>query len=151
LNVLASFVTGSRDILLDVRVRIIIKLKTGYRTRVRRREMTMEYVGFTIFIAASGAIIIWFWHRYATVPDARSRREKGALPQEPIPPLKRTVSGPRPKELEQVEFLDRIDVWQKEHQVQQERYARSLESLNGTKYCYQPRKREQSVSASPAP
>jgi len=72
--------------------------------RGRRRAMTMGYIGFTIFVAASGALIVWFWHRsYKAAKNARYGRYcKNGLPDDPIPPFKRTVSGLSEAELKRI-------------------------------------------------
>jgi hypothetical protein len=133
---------AERGCLLDFRARLVL---VDGRALDDRRETTMGYVGFTIFIAASGALIFWFWHRtYNSRQSAglgQGRLLKNGLPDEPIPPLKRTVSGQSESEQKEYQLLDRIDAWQKSYEARRHRFNNNVEALKGTKYTYVPRSR----------
>lgn len=98
----------------------------------------MEYVGFTIFIAASGAIIFWFINRFVTPRKTAVARKvqqlKNDSPGLAPPPFKRTISGPRAEDLEYAEFVKRTDIWNKDREVRPEIFSRSVGSLSGTPY-----------------
>lgn len=81
----------------------------------------MEYVYFVLTVAAVGLALFLFWHvkvRGGTLwwGDSASKRNV-ELESKPIPPLMKTVRGPRNEELDQdqFEFQDRLNVWQRGH------------------------------------
>lgn len=98
----------------------------------------MEYVGFTIFIAASGAIIFWFSkivsNARKTAAGRKARRLSSELPGINPPPVKRTISGPRAEDLEYAEFVARTNIWSKDREVKPEIFSRSVGSVSGTPY-----------------
>jgi len=98
----------------------------------------MEYVGFTIFIAASGAIIFLFIRIFTTLRKTagvgKTRQIKSDAPGLSPPPLKRTISGPRAEDLEYEEFVKRTDIWNKDREVRPEIFSRSVGTLSGTPY-----------------
>ena len=98
----------------------------------------MEYVGFTIFIAASGAIIFWFINRFVTPKKIavanKAQQLKNDSPGLAPPPVKRTISGPRAEDLEYAEFVKRTDFWNKDREVTPEIFSRSVGTLSGTPY-----------------
>jgi hypothetical protein len=100
--------------------------------------MTMEYVGFTIFIAASGVIFFWFMQRFVssrkTAGAGKAQQLKSDAPRLSIPPVKRTISGPRQEDLEYVEFVNRTDFWNKDREVRPEIFSRTVGTLSGTPY-----------------
>jgi len=102
----------------------------------------MEYVYFVIFIAAGGAILALCWH---AVDFARTKRismfatqRKRNLARKPGPPLKKAINSLPNIELEHIEFRERIDVWQKEHDVRRSWFNQYTEPLTGKKYTYEP-------------
>jgi len=103
----------------------------------------MEYVVFTIVLAAGGGIITWAWNRFMVVEKSNgagsARQFKEA---DPIPPFKRTISGPRQDELDRAEFENRLWSWQRKLYDQSNRDPASVEGLSGTKYTYVPRQRQ---------
>ena len=103
----------------------------------------MEYIGFTMIVAAGGAIVFWFWHRSyrAGMKAGRAGHTGNGLPEPPIPPFKRTISGPSAAVLKELEFQQRIDEWQKRHPVLGFQHNQRLEALNGEKYTFVPRTR----------
>jgi len=109
----------------------------------------MEYVVFTIVLAASGGIITWAWNRFMVVDKSNgagsSRQLKGVVPADPIPPFKRTISGPRQDELERAEFENRIWSLQRKFYKQGNNNPASAEGLSGTKYTYAPRQRQSAM------
>ena len=98
----------------------------------------MEYVGFTIFIAASGAIIFWLINKFVaprkTAGASKAAQLKSDAPGLSPPPLKRTISGPRAEDLEYAEFVKRTDIWNKDREVRPEIFSRSVGSVSGTPY-----------------
>jgi len=120
--------------------------------RGRRRAMTMGYIGFTIFVAASGALIGWFWHRsYKAAKNARyGRCGKNGLPDDPIPPFKRTISGLPEAELKRIEFEQKLDAWQRGFEVRRAHHSNNVEALQGTKYTFVPGPRRSNSAASSA-
>jgi hypothetical protein len=103
--------------------------------------MTMEYIGFTMIVAAGGAIVFWFWHR-SYKAGIKTARTGNGLPEPTIPPFKRTISGPSEATLKEIEFQRRIDEWQKRHPVLGFQYNNRLEALKGEKYTFVPRTRK---------
>lgn len=98
----------------------------------------MEYVGFTIFIAASGAIIFWFINIFVTprktAGAGKARQLKSDAPGLSPPPAKRIISGPRVEDLEYAEHVKRTDFWNKDREVRPEIFSRSVGTLSGTPY-----------------
>ena len=98
----------------------------------------MEYAGFTIFIAASGAIIFWFINRFVTPKKIsvanKAQQVKNDSPGLAPPPFKRTISGPRAEDLEYAEFVKRTEFWNKDREVTPEIFSRSAGTLSGTAY-----------------
>jgi len=108
----------------------------------------MEYVVFTIVLAASGVIITWVWNRFMTVEKSNGAgSSKGELPAEPIPPFKRTISGPRQDELERAEFENRIEAWQRKLYEQRHNDPATADGLSGKKYTYVPRQRRSAMQS----
>jgi hypothetical protein len=103
--------------------------------------MTMEYIGFTMIVAAGGAIVFWFWHR-SYKAGMKTGRTGNGLPEPAIPPFKRTISGPSEAALKEIEFQRRIDEWQRRHPVLGFQYNNRLEALKGEKYTFVPRTRK---------
>lgn len=102
--------------------------------------MTMEYIYFVLSIAAVGFIVNFSFKKIVLGRKSRvsgiSKRQNTGLIEEPIPPRKRTISGPSIAELDQIEFQSRIGDWQKSHATPGFLFTRSEESLNGKKYTY---------------
>lgn len=148
---------------LDQRDRAERRLCTGCPDRLRqrcvtgrdrRRAMTMGYIGFTIFIAASGALIVWFWYRsYRAAKNARFGRAchtRNGLPDDPIPPFKRTISGLPEAELKRIEFEQKLDGWQRGFEVRKSQFNNTHQALQGTKYTFVPGPRRSNSAASSA-
>jgi len=114
--------------------------------------MTMGYIGFTIFVAASGALIVWFWYRsYKAAKNARFGRYcKNGLPDDPIPPFKRTVSGLPDTELKHIEFDQKLDAWQRGFEARRAHFNNNADALQGTKYTFVPGPRRSNSAASSA-
>jgi len=100
----------------------------------------MGYTEFTLIVAAGGVLIFWLWHRGYRAADRNTRLGANGLPQDPIPPFKRTVSGPSEAELETARLVERINSWQKLHSKPGPFNGKPA-TLSGTKYTYVPRKR----------
>lgn len=114
----------------------------------------MGYIGFTIFIAASGALIVWFWQRSMTADRnarfGRTHHSKNGLPDEPIPPFKRTISGLSEEELKRLELERNLDVWQRNFQVHRAYLNNKVDALQGEKYTFVPGPRRSNSAASSA-
>jgi hypothetical protein len=102
----------------------------------------MEYVYFVITIAAGSLILVLVWRigisGWKDGSSNLARQPKSSLKAKSIPPLKKTISGISIKELEQIHFQDRIDVWQKDHEVRRTRLNQPAVPLSGSKYIYTP-------------
>jgi len=112
--------------------------------------MTMGYVGFTIFIAASGAIIAWYWYRSYLARangSAGNRLNRNGLPDDPIPPFKKTISGLSEAERKRLEFEQRLERLQKNYQAGTMQLYTRVDSLQGTKYTFVPRSRSESAAS----
>lgn len=111
----------------------------------------MGYVYFLIFIAASGVIIILFWHTARMAAQGRlgpfSSKARNRLPNEPIPPFKKVISGASPEELKRIEFEERIEAFQKAHELRRANFNAAAASLQGEKYNYTPTLRNSSAAA----
>lgn len=98
----------------------------------------MEYIYFVISIAAIGLFVVLYWHISATRRKNRALLDASAR-LEPAPPLKKTISGPSEKELEQIRFQEKVEMWQRGFGVRHAWHNRSNhQSLNGKKYTYEP-------------
>jgi len=140
-------VTRIRDDALDVRMWLIATIG---RLRKDRRAMTMGYVGFTIFIAAGGAIIALYWYRSYMARangSAGNRLNRNGLPDDPIPPFKKTICGLSEAERKRLEFEQRLERLEKEYQAGTLRLYSRLDSLKGTKYTFVPRSRSESAAS----
>jgi hypothetical protein len=104
--------------------------------------MTMEYVYFIISIAAGCLVLVLVWNISVSVGKGDrslfARKPGNCLNADPIPPFKKTISGLSRNELDQITFQDRIDVWQKDHEVRRTRLIHSDVPLSGKKYIYTP-------------
>ena len=102
----------------------------------------MEYVYFVITIAAVSLIFGLVWHIGVSASKGSSSifvgQPKSDSNEKYFPPLKKTISGFSIKELERINFQDRIDVWQKDHEVRRTRLNQSAVPLSGSKYTYTP-------------
>lgn len=101
----------------------------------------MEYISFTVIVAAGGALIFWIWYRGYTA-EANSTAARGnGLPEAPVPPRKRTVSGQTDTETEQIAFQRRMEEWDAAFQARRGKLNGYAHSLKGTRYTFVPRKR----------
>lgn len=102
----------------------------------------MEYIYFVVSIAAIGFIINFIWQKSISGRNSRStglaKRQKGVVNLERVPRRKNTISGASKLELEHLEFQNRIDAWQKGHEVRRARFVQSAETLSGKGYTYNP-------------
>jgi hypothetical protein len=125
---------------------------SGEQTRVRIRAMTMGLIYFFIFIAASGAIIYWYGHRSVLARKGSrasvDRRRKNNMPDEPLLALRRNAIRNTIPDPDHDEFLERVDVWKKEHQVRRDWFNQNAESIHGTKYTYTPPGKRSSAAES---
>ncbi len=112
----------------------------------------MGYIYFLIVLAASGAIIVWWGGQRS----ALARKRKNAIlsgqwtdrfANDSISVLKRAINRQPETELGHTDFLARVDVWQKEHQVRRTKFNTNVESITGTKYTYTPPPKSRSAAA----
>jgi hypothetical protein len=96
--------------------------------------MTMEYFNFVITIAAVSLVLVLVWRLGVSV--WKGKQPNSDLNAKPFPPLKKTISGLSRKELEQIDFQGRIDVWQRDHEVRRNRLNDTDVPLSGKKYTY---------------
>lgn len=106
----------------------------------------MGYLGFVVIVAAAGLIIFLLWHWNYRASMGRysgfGRNRKNGLPEDPIPPFKRTVSGPSEEELKHQQFDQKLEAWQKSFEARRLRFhTNNVDSLKGTKYTFVPRTR----------
>lgn len=102
----------------------------------------MEYVYFVITIAALGSLLGLYWKVCEARKQGRSlfsgHRDMG-VNLEPPPPLKKVISGLSEKELEQIRFQEKVEIWQRGIGVRSAFQTPSgHQSLNGKKYTYEP-------------
>ncbi|MBT8052748.1 MAG: hypothetical protein HKN57_01455 [Xanthomonadales bacterium] len=104
--------------------------------------MTMEYLNFILSVAAVGLCFV-FWHFYRSRSHAGgsifSRPVSMGAKLEQAPPLKKTISGPSEKELEELAKQAQVEKWRRADPVQRAWLNRpSTDSLEGQKYTYIP-------------
>jgi hypothetical protein len=116
----------------------------------------MGYIYFLIVLAASGAIIVWWGGQRSALARKRknsilSRQGTDRFANDPISVLKRAINRQPERqpetELEHTDFLARVDVWQKDHQVRRTKFNTNAESITGTKYTYTPPPKSHSAAA----
>jgi hypothetical protein len=116
--------------------------------------MTMGYLGFTIFVAASGALIVWFWYRSYTAAKygrfGRASQSRNGLPEDPIPPVKRALDGLSSAEQRHIEFENRLDAWERGYQKRRALFNNNVDALQGEKYTFVPGPRRSDSAASSA-
>lgn len=99
--------------------------------------MIMEYIYFVLSVAAVGLTLILLWRLFVTksfsIVSGQHGIDSGA---EPIPPLKKTVSGLSKKDMDQIELQTRIDIWQTSHAVRRMRGVETDDPVSGKKYEY---------------
>jgi hypothetical protein len=123
--------------------------------RRTRKDVIMGYLAFAVIIAAGGALILWWWWRQyratESLPLNRAGRAANGLPLDPIPPFRRTVSGPSTEEAVRWAFEERIDAWQR-HYFQSRGGHNDIHRalLKGKKYHYVPQAREGNEASSSA-
>ena len=104
--------------------------------------MTKEYVYFLIVLAASGSIITFIGARSINgrkqKMSARSLKEAKHSLDDSLLQLRRSASRLPRTSSNDVDFVKRVDVWQKEHQVRNAWFNTNRESITGTKYEYKP-------------
>ena len=114
----------------------------------------MGYIAFTMIVAASGALIVWFWHRSYTADRyarfGRGSRSRNGLPDDPIPPFRRTVSGLSDAEKKRLEFEENIDVWQRRFESRKAALNNNVDTLQGEKYTFVPGPRRGDSAATSA-
>jgi len=122
--------------------------------RGNRRAMTMGYIAFTMIVAASGALIVWFWHRSYTADRyarfGRASHSRNGLRDDPIPPVKRALDGLSEAEKKRLEFEGNIDVWQRKFESRKAAFNNNVDTLQGERYTFVPGPRRGNSAASSA-
>mgnify|MGYP001815563292 FL=1 len=103
----------------------------------------MEYIYFLLFVAAIGLIFSSYGianmiNNKKTESSIFSGRRNDVSNAEAIPPVKKTISGLSAREIEHMRFQERIDIWQKEHEVRYAKLFKSSEPVTGKKYTFKP-------------
>jgi hypothetical protein len=111
----------------------------------------MGLVYFLMFIAASAAIIFFYGHRSVVARNKRksllSSRQNRRNANDTLLSLRRGAISRTSPESDRNEFLDRVDVWKKDHQRRRDFFNQTTESIHGTKYTYTPPPKRSSATA----
>ena len=114
----------------------------------------MGYIAFTMIVAASGALIVWFWHRSYTADRyarfGRASHLRNGLRDDPIPPVKRALDGLSEAEKKRLEFEGNIDVWQRKFESRKAAFNNNVDTLEGERYTFVPGPRRDNSAASSA-
>ena len=114
----------------------------------------MGYIAFTMIVAASGALIVWFWHRSYTADRyarfGRTSHSRNGLRDDPIPPVKRALDGLSEAEKKRLEFEGNIDVWQRNFESRKAAFNNNVDTLQGERYTFVPGPRRGNSAASSA-
>ena len=114
----------------------------------------MGYIAFTMIVAASGALIVWFWHRSYTADRyarfGRASHSRNGLRDDPIPPVKRALDGLSEAEKKRLEFEGNIDVWQRNFESRKAAFNNNVDTLQGERYTFVPGPRRDNSAASSA-
>jgi hypothetical protein len=107
----------------------------------------MGYVAFAVIVAAGGALVLWLWWRHyrllGRMPSfGRARYAANGLPFDPIPPLKKTISGPSERDRERWAFEEQIEAWQKSFRSRGDHNDTNPHVLKGNAYHYVPQARK---------
>lgn len=105
----------------------------------------MEYLYFVGIVAAVASIFLVLW-RFSSLRKTFFGGHDTGLNKERIPPVKKTVCGLSEKEREQIEFQQRIDVWQRDFEARRSQFNHAYTSLQGEKYRYEPPKEKRAVT-----
>jgi hypothetical protein len=105
--------------------------------RVIGRAITMEYVYFVGTVAAASLIVFLLVKVVVSLRYSGRTRRAGL---DPIPPLKKTISGLSDKEKEELAFQSNLDSWQKKYHTQRGWFgsASGSQPLEGQKYTFTP-------------
>ena len=112
----------------------------------------MGYMYFLLILAASGAIIALIGHRSVSGRKKRmstqSRNEAEHSLDDSFLALRRSATRKPVGESDDPDFVKKVDVWQKEHQVRNAWFNTNMESITGTKYKYTPPPKRRSAADS---
>lgn len=100
------------------------------------RAMIMDYLYFVFSTVVFGCVI------FAVCRICFSQEPQRDLVRKAAPPRKSVVSGLSPEELERLEFQNRIDVWQKGHEIRREVSSSEKAPISGAKYQFTPSPRK---------
>jgi hypothetical protein len=116
--------------------------------------MIMDYLYFFASVTAIGLVVGLVWRSGFMDDRFLSLKELSRAGRQSAPPLKKTVGGLTERELEQIEFQNRIDAWQRDHQAGGDD-SRPAIPVNGQKYTFTPsprnisRKRPRTIRTGP--
>ena len=144
-----------------LRSRWITWLRTGHlraaifgQWQVNKRAMIMDYLYFFASVTAIGLVVGLVWRSGVMSDRFLSVRELSSAGRKSAPPLKKTIGGLTEKELAHIEFQNRIDAWQRDHEVRRESQRLPI-PVNGQKYEFTPspgktaRKRSRTIHTGP--
>lgn len=105
----------------------------------------MEYLYFVGTTAVVALVVLLAWNAEKLRALVFSGHQQDGVTLDPIPPRRKTVSGPSEKELEQADFQNRMQSWEKRYELRRKLFTQSQESLKGQPYIYEPARSEESV------
>lgn len=114
----------------------------------------MDYLYFFASVLAIGLVVGLAWRSGFMGDRFSSIKELSRAGRKSAPPLKKTIGGLTEKELEHIEFQNRIDAWQRDHEVRRDGQRPAI-PVNGQKYQFTPsprkpaRKRSRTVRTGP--
>mgnify|MGYP001819998554 CR=1 FL=1 len=114
----------------------------------------MDYLYFFASVTAIGLVVGLVWRTGFVDERFTSLKELSRAGKQSAPPLKKTIGGLTERELEHIEFQNRIDAWQRDHEVRRDG-SRPAIPVNGQKYTFTPstgnisRKRSPNVRTGP--
>ena len=110
----------------------------------------MGYLYFLLILAASGAIIALIGHRSVSGRKKRmstqSRNEAEHSLDDSFLALRRSAIRQPVAESSDPDFVKKVDIWQKEHQIRNAWFNTNMESITGTKYQYTPPAKRRSAT-----
>ena len=98
----------------------------------------MEYVNFIGIVALLGVALKLIPYIFSLRKNGLfSRQRSGPEQTEIVPPPKRTISGLTYRDLEKIEFDNRLDCWQKSYETRRQQLRASTDSITGEKYRFE--------------
>lgn len=101
----------------------------------------MDYIYFIVLIAAVSFVLTFYLRSKDLERNSRGtspgKQQNSRLNRDPIPPRKRTISGPPENEEEIITFLKKVDHWEKRFEARRPILTDSEELFlgKGKSYC----------------